>query len=241
LRAATGTRGHIERTSVASFLLTLIASESWDAIIIDPEMVLDIELSELINQLSNCSHPLIIYTALSHVSASMIAALSAHCLAGVILRDYDDSPDLLRNALTRLPIEFYGVQILERIAENVDCLPASLRRATTAAFCSAKLIRSPVEYAHLSGFSRRSVDRWLHRVGLRQAKRIVSAAQFLRALPLIQSPRIPFSAITRAAGYSSVRTLAHHAIALTGSELANLRTNANRVDIIPVLTNALLI
>src|SRR6266508_2120364 len=41
-----------------------------------------------------------------------------------------NSPDMLRNAFARVPIEFFGAQLVERLGSNVDALPIPLRRAT---------------------------------------------------------------------------------------------------------------
>ncbi len=229
----------IDSVSDPFFFFKQMEKGGWDLILVEPEMVNDTESPEFLRRLSKCSRPIIFYTALSRVSASAIASISAHCLAGVVLRGYDDSPDLLRNALAKVPLEFFGAQMVERLGSRVDALPTSLSRATTAAFCSTKLMRSATEYAALSGMSRRSVDRWLRRVGLSPSKWIVGAAQFLRAYPLVQSPAVPFIAVSRASGYGSVRSLRLNALALTGNELDYLRTHTAKVNIINLVEGAL--
>ena len=215
-----------------------LGSNGWDIIIADPDLADEKSFPTLVRRLSNVSSPLIIYTSLSRSSASSIASLSANALAGVVLRDYDDSRDLLRNSLARVPIEFFGAKMVERLGSSVDALPLPLRRATAAAFCSVRLIRSTSEYASLTGLTRRSVDRWLKRVSLSPAKWIVSIAQFLRAYPLIQAPELPFAAVSRLSGYGSVRALRHNALLLTGSELKYLRVNCTRIDIIDLMERA---
>lgn len=190
------------------------------------------------NFLNVCSRSL--FTQPSRAfSASAIASLSARFFAGVVLRDFDDSPDFLRNSFARAPIEFFGAQMVERLGSNVDALPAPLRRATVATFCSVRLIRSSAEYAGLSGLTRRSVDRWLQRVDLSPAKWIVAAAQFLRAYPLIVSTQLPFVAVSRIGGYGSVRALRQNALVLTGNELLYLRTDARRFRIIDLVERTL--
>src|SRR2546423_7636714 len=91
-------------------LFELAAQTDWDLVIVDPELAGERDLPSVIYQLQKISQPLIIYTVLSSASASAVASVSAHSLAGVVLRDYDDSPDLLRNSLKRVPIEFFGAQ-----------------------------------------------------------------------------------------------------------------------------------
>jgi hypothetical protein len=238
LRLACTKDDTIEVVANPESFLELASGGKWDALLVDPEVATDKNLAEFLRRLSNVSQPLIIYTSLSRISASAIASLSAHSLAGVVLRNYDDSPDLLRNSLARVPIEFFGAQMVERLGPRVDALPASLRRATTAVFCSARLLRSVTEYATLSGLTRRSVDRWLRRVGLSPAKWIVSTAQFLRAYPLLQSPQLPFAAVSRVTGYGSVRALRHNALVLTGYELKHLRANSIRIDIVALMERA---
>ena len=238
LHLAAGEHDHVDTASNSASFFGLAERGRWDFLVVDPEMVTENDLPALLCRLSESPQPIIIYTALTRISASAIARLSAHVLAGVVLRDHDDSPDLLRNFLARVPIEFFGAQMLERLGSSVDALPAPLRRATIAAFCSFSLLRSTTEYATLSGLTRRSVDRWLRRVGLSPAKWIVATAQFLRAYPLIQSPQLPFAAVSRLSGYGSVRALRHNSLLLTGNELVFLRNNSSRFDIIDMVEGA---
>lgn len=239
LRLACSKNDFISVVSNPRAFLDIARNGRWDVLIFDPDVATEKNLPEILHGLADSSQPLIIYTALTRVSASAIASLSAWSLAGVVLRDFDDSPEFFRNYLARAPIEFFGAQMVERLGSNVDALPTPLRRATIATFCSARIVRSAAEYAGLSALTRRSVDRWLQRVGLSPAKWMVAAAQFLRAYPLILSPQLPFVAISRISGYGSVRALRHDGLVFTGRELVDLRRNQGGFDIIELVENAL--
>jgi len=239
MRLACGDDDIVQVVANPESFLKLTKRSGWDVLIVDPELADENNLPTFLRRLSKVSQPLVIYTTLSRVPASAVASLSARKFAGVILRDYEDSPDMLRNAFARVPIEFFGAQLVERLGSNVDALPIPLRRATVAAFCSAGLLRTAVQYAGVSGLTRRSVDRWLRRVRLSPAKWIVSTAQFLRAYPLIRVPDLPFAAVSRLTGYGSIRALRHNALLLTGSELAYLRTNGGQIHIIDLMESAL--
>lgn len=202
-------------------------------------MVAESDRPALLIGLLKSTQPIIIYTALTRSSAAAIAKVSAHALAGLVLKDHDDSPELLRRFLMRVPIDFLGAEIVDRLGSRVDALPAPLRRATLAAFCSVHLLRSTTEYATLGGLSRRSVDRWLRQVGLSPAKWILAGAQFLRAYPLIQSSQLSFAAVSKASGYGSTRALRHNSRLLTGNEPLFLRENSGRFDLIGSVERAL--
>jgi hypothetical protein len=208
LRVACGEAEVIHSAPNATSLVDLAAREQWDMLVVDPEMAIETNRSRLMDSLSHCFRPVVVYTALTRSSARLIADFSARCLAAVVIRDYDDYPALLRNSLARVPMEYYGARMVERLGTNIDSLPVGLRRATLVAYCSAKMLRTVDEYASLTGLTRRSVDRRLEAVGLSPAKWIVASAQFLRAYPLITSNRISFAAVSRRTGYGSVRALA---------------------------------
>lgn len=220
-------------------LLELLDRSRWDLVVVDPGLAIEKNRAKLFRGLGDSLHPLLIYTSLNCISAAAVAGLSARRMAGIVVRDYDDSPELLHNALSHVPVELFGAQLVHRLGTNVDALPSSLRLATLATYCSCRMVRTAAHYAANSGLTRRSVDRRLQLAGLKPAKWIVSSAQFLRAYPLIATEALSLVAVSRMTGYGSPRTLNANARALTGKNLTYIRSLASSSEIVDLVENVL--
>jgi AraC-type DNA-binding domain-containing proteins len=109
--------------------------------------------------------------------------------------------------------------MLEAIAPNVDRLPARIRRATVAAYCATRPISSVRQFTTLVGSSRRTLDRWFSKVGLVSTARIITSANFLRAYSSVRDHKRTLSDVAARSGFSSLKSLKHAAVMLTGNEL----------------------
>ncbi len=137
-------------------------------------------------------------------------------LAGMILRGYDDSGVMLARTLQRAPRVGLGVRMVDAKSDQIDELPMTLRSGTIAAFCATRPLRSVSQFSALTRLSRRTLDRWFSRVGLRSVTRVILSANLLRAYSNSKEYDLNWSEIAMKSGFGSRKSLKHAAVSLTG-------------------------
>jgi hypothetical protein len=202
--------------------LELAAVGIWSMLVIDPDLIAH-EASAFLDRIGCCAAPLIVYTSLTRASARTIAVLAKRSLAAVLLRGFDDSLASLRLTLDPGRLELLGGSMVELLAHELDELPPDVRRGTIAAFCASAPVNSPMALAVLSGQSRRSIDRWFTRVGLKPAKSVLATSQLIRAYCSLEDASLSLASIAMLSGFGSVKALSHNSLTLTGIPVRGLR------------------
>jgi AraC-like DNA-binding protein len=223
VRLALGKVALVEAVFEPRQFLELAAVGIWRMLVIDPDLITNEAAPAFIDSVVCCAAPLIVYTSLTRASARTIAILAKRSLAGVLLRGFDDSLASLRLTLDPGPLELLGGSMVELLAHELDELPTDVRRGTIAAFCASAPINSPKALAVLSGQSRRSVDRWFTRVGLKPAKSVLATSQLIRAYSSLEDASLSLASVALKSGFGSARALKHNSLALTGLPVRSLR------------------
>jgi len=208
----------------------------WRMLMIDPDLITHEATSAFVDSVVCCAAPLIVYTSLTRASARTIATLAKRSLAGVLLRGFDDSLATLRLTLDPGPLELLGASMVELLAYELDELPMDVRRGTIAAFCASAPVNSPKALAVLSGQSRRSVDRWFTRVGLKPAKSVLATSQLIRAYSSLEDTSLSLASVALTSGFGSARALRHNSLALTGIPVRALRRSFPPLGLLDHLT-----
>jgi hypothetical protein len=203
--------------------LEIAEAGSWSMLLIDPDLIASSYVSTFLSRVACLLAPLVVYTSLTRSSARTIAILARKSLAAVILRGFDDSLPNLRSILDLTWLEPLGGRMVELLADAFDELPREIRRGTIAAFCASAPITSPTRLAVLSGQSRRSIDRWFTRVGLKPAKCVLTVSQLLRAYNSLEDSSRSLTSVAVVSGFGSARALSHNSLALTGIPVRALR------------------
>jgi hypothetical protein len=215
----------VETVSRPRQFLELAQMGIWRMLVIDPDLIAPQEASGFVDHVGCCSAPLIVYTSLTRASARTIAILARRSLAAVVLRGFDDSLGNLRSILDPAPFESLGGSMIELISTELDELPQEVRRGTIAAFCAAAPVNSPKALAVLSGQSRRSIDRWFTRVGLKPAKWVLAASLLIRAYSSLEDESLSLASVALISGFGSAKALSQNSLALTGTHVRTLRTS----------------
>jgi hypothetical protein len=223
VRLALGKAALVEAVFEPRQFLELAAVGIWRMLVIDPDLITNEAAPAFIDSVVCCAAPLIVYTSLTRASARTIAILAKRSLAAVVLRGFDDSLASLRLTLDPGPLELLGGSMVELLAHELDELPTDVRRGTIAAFCASAPINSPKALAVLSGQSRRSVDRWFTRVGLKPAKSVLATSQLIRAYSSLEDASLSLASVALKSGFGSARALKHNSLALTGLPVRSLR------------------
>jgi AraC-like DNA-binding protein len=201
----------------------LAAVGIWRMLVIDPDLIAHDVASAFVDSVACSAAPLIVYTSLTRTSARTIATLARRSLAAVLFRGVDDSLSSLRSILDPAPVGPLGGSMIELLAGELDQLPPAVRRGTIAAFCASAPVNSPKALAALSGQSRRSIDRWFTRVGLKPAKSVLATSQLIRAYSSLEDGSLSLASVALISGFGSARALSHNSLALTGIPIRALR------------------
>jgi hypothetical protein len=195
----------------------------WRMLVIDPDLIALQEASGFVDCVGYCAAPLIVYTSLTRASARTIAILARRSLTAVVLRGFDDSLGSLRSILDPAPLEPLGGSMVELLSSELDELPRDMRRGAIAAFCASAPVNSPKALAVLSGQSRRSIDRWFTRVGLKPAKWVLATSLLIRAYGALEDTSLSLASVALISGFGSAKALSHNSVALTGIPVRALR------------------
>jgi hypothetical protein len=222
---ALGAAVFVETVSQPRQFLELAQMGIWRMLVIDPDLIPPQAASAFIDCVGHCSAPLTVYTSLTRASARTIALLARRSLAAVILRGFDDSLASLRAVLDPAPFEALGGSMVELLSAELDELPQEVRRGTIAAFCALTPVNSPKAMAVLSGQSRRSIDRWFTRVGLKPSKWVLAASLLIRAYSSLEDASLSLASVASLSGFGSAKALVNNSLALTGTHVRILRTS----------------
>jgi hypothetical protein len=232
---ALGKAALVEAVFEPSQFLELAVASIWGMLVIDPDLIAHQSASAFVDNVGCCAAPLIVYTSLTRASARTIAILAKRSLAAVVLRDFDDSLASLRLILDPGPLELLGGSMVELLASELDELPRNVRRGTIAAFCASAPVNSPTALAVLSCQSRRSIDRWFTRVGLKPAKSVLATSQLIRAYSSLEDASLSLASVAVMSGFGSPKALSHNSLALTGIPVRALREMFPPVEFIDCL------
>jgi len=213
----------VETVSQPRQFLELAQMGTWRVLVIDPDLIALQEAPAFVDRVGCCAAPLIVYTSLTRASARTIAILARRSLASVLLRGFDDSLANLRSILDPPLLGPLGGSMVELLSTELDELPRDVRRGTIAAFCALAPVNSPKALAVLSGQSRRSVDRWFARVGLKPAKSVLATSQLIRAYRSLEDASLSLASVALISGFGSAKALRHNSLALTGIPVRALR------------------
>lgn len=120
--------------------------------------------------------------------------------------------------------------LLALLESRLTELPSSLRTCLAAMFAPDAPVQSPASLATCAGMSRRSLDRWLSRVGAPSARRLVTLAPVMRSLRLLRETKLPIRTIASVCGLRSPRRLHDYTIDLTGLAPNEIRAGSDSVE-----------
>jgi hypothetical protein len=228
--------------AVGSFsqLATEMDKGSWHAVAFDPDLLELDDIAQLKARKWGRALRLIAYTSLTKTSAAKLTGPLCEIVSGLILADYEDSPLRLRTSLCRLRSPVLGFAVLQKLPEKTNRLPTGLQRGLFDVFTGVSPLRSVKDIVVVSGFTRRSIDRWFFRVGLRPARVVLAAANLLRAYTFFLTSNSGLSEIVVASGYGSLRSLKHNSLLLIGCVPDQLVSEFQPAEMVDVLTSTLL-
>ena len=194
-----------------------VRSHPADVVVVDPRDGGGVRIDELGTLIARYpSLPVVVYTALSPEAMRALVELAKYGVHHVVLRGYDDEPRRFRTLLERLPAYALSEQVLAGLSERLARAPAPLVRAVERLFRSPHAFHDVQDLAVAAGMTRRSLDRWLDRIGIAPAKMLVIVARLLRAYHYMRDHGYLLEDVAAKLGYPTARLFARQMRLATG-------------------------
>lgn len=150
------------------------------------------------------------------VCARCIVAVAATGPCEVVLEPFDDSNQVDRAVLAAASHASIQALLLAALAEPFEKAPDSLLSHLIGIVIGVSHIDSPAILAQESAVTRRTLDRWFRRMGLKSVRLFLAAARAVRAVPALRRRNEPLREIAKRTRFGSEGSLHRQTLALTG-------------------------
>jgi AraC-like DNA-binding protein len=192
-----------------------------DAAIVDPcadgDHRAQVRLSSLTQAMALApSIPVIGYVSVTASAIRVVQALVRSGALEIVIRGVDDSRDALAGAIHRAVATCGWGGVVNAVEAPLRALPFPVATAIQTAFTHPERVRAVSDLATAAGMTRRSLDRWLARVGFSSARTVLSCARVNAAFHLLAGGSTRVAEAALLVGYPSSRSLTRELRAITG-------------------------
>lgn len=168
--------------------------------------------------------PVIGYVAVTAAAIRATHALTKLGASEVLIRGMDDGPAALSAALRSVVASTAANRLLRVANEAMSALPAAVARGIAEAFEHPERFHSVSHLAQASASTRRSLDRWLARVGMAPARTLLACARAHAAFNLLATGHVRVASAASQLGYPSTRALSRELHSVTGHPARSIGT-----------------
>ena len=168
--------------------------------------------------------PVVGYVAVTAAAIRATHALTKLGASEVLIRGMDDGPAALSAALKSVVASTAANQLLRVAGHALSALPPAVARGVTEAFEHPDRFHSVSQLAEASASTRRSLDRWLARVGMAPARTLLACARAHAAFNLLATGHVRVASAASQLGYPSPRALSRELHAITGFPARSIGT-----------------
>jgi hypothetical protein len=233
--------GLTARTCSLDELLEHAASPERVALIADPGLMEPRQSDALLATLNATPKAMVAYASLSPAGVEGALEFARHSLALVAFQNLEEDYSALARTLIAVADPTYTTAVLNGLMPRLRMLPPSLASAAVTLFAHESAPGTPAALAKRSQLARRTVDRWLDRVGIASTRLLVIAPTMLRSLTLLHQTNLSLRRVAHLAGYSVIRRLYDYAEEFTGMTPNELRAMDNPMDAIARLLDRLVL
>jgi methylphosphotriester-DNA--protein-cysteine methyltransferase len=184
--------------------------------------------------------PVVGYVAVTAAAIRATHALTKLGASDVLIRGMDDAPAALSAALRSVVASTAANRLLRVASEAMAALPTAVARGVEQAFEHPERFHSVSQLAHASASTRRSLDRWLARVGMAPARTLLACARAHAAFNLLATRHVRVGAAAVQLGYPSTRALSRELHALTGHAARSIGTVLAPEEMVTLLQNRIM-
>lgn len=156
------------------------------------------------------SLPVLIYTTLEPRTAGVLLQLGRVGITRAIFHPFDDSPRLLRHALTAALEQSASQRVVASMAPVLQQLPPQLHTALETVLGTGFGSCTVSDLADLARLERRTVERLFGRAGLPSPRIVLQVLRVLYAHRLLLDPGHTVEDVALKLGYGKAKTLQAH-------------------------------
>lgn len=183
--------------------------------------------------------PVIVYTSVSPAAMRVTVELAHRGVHHVVFRGIDDAPARFRALMLGIAGATWRSALWPWVENRVAHTPEPLGRAVRELFHAPHDFSDVSDLARASGLTRRTVERWLARVGISSPKLLVVSARVERGHHMLRSSSAGVATVASRLGYDSARLFARQVALSTGWSPSVLRAKVSRDELLTRLTTAL--
>jgi AraC-like DNA-binding protein len=183
------------------------------------------------------SLPLMLYTELTPATAAVLLDLGRVGIQRVVFHRFEDAPSSLKNAIDAELEHCVSQQVMKMLRRALRELPPSLRTGLEAMLHAPGEGLTVVALAERAQMTRRSCERWFHRVGLPSPRVVMVLARLLHAHRLLLDPGYTVEDVALKLGYGKVKTLQMQLRAVFGNTAGELRVTLSPDDALTIIVN----
>jgi len=227
---------HVENAESWDLGLAALRDRECDLAIIDPCTDGDHLAPDRLGALAAATQGIVPLPVIGYVSVTACAMRSVQALVQlgaceIVIRGLDDSIDALASTVRRAVATCESARVVTAVGTPWHALPAPVATAIRMAFHRPEQLRSVTDLATAARTTRRSLDRWLARVGLSPARTVLSCARVNAAFHLLASGQVRVAEAALQVGYASSRSLTRELFAITGYPASAIPARLSRDEL----------
>jgi AraC-like DNA-binding protein len=217
-----------------------VQNRECDVLVVDPGALSDELFQSLLPVLSHGRVPVLLFASLTPASARRVVRAAEVGVHELVVRGAEDAPQVIARKLASLYHPSAPAHLLNRAAPRFRRFPERLQVASVSLFGSGALPRWVNELAAASGCARRSVDRWMERVGIEGASTLLDTARLARVWEPLVEQRLAVAAVSALCGYERPRLFVAHTRRLVGAVPSEMAESMSRREFSERLAKVLL-
>ena len=195
-----------------------------DVVVLEPVPVTTDDLAPFLSLLrTHPAVPVIVYTSITPAAMRVTVELAQRGVHRVVFRGIDDAPTSIRAIMQDLSDAGWRSALWPWVAARLARGPGGLERAVGELFQAPHRFADVNDLAAAAGLTRRTLERWLTRLGVSSAKLLLVSARVERAHSLMRSSSADIATVAQRLGYHSPRLFARQVLLATGSPPTALR------------------
>ena len=200
-------RHRIVRLSSAKELLRAAMSNEVTACVLDPLGRRPDAIATLIAALGSGDFPVLLYTSLKGGAMHVILDLQRACGADILLRGHDEQPELLRAIVDQMGATTPASLVLRDLAPCFRRLPSVLGIQCVGLFGGQSIPATVPQFFSRAYLEQRTGNRWMRRVGLRDAEHLLGCARLMLTWNGVRDPAVNLELVAERAGIGTGRAL----------------------------------
>jgi len=200
-----------------------LRARRWHALVVDPTALCAGALDSVGVYARETGSIVLVLAPTTPLATLRVAALAGHVPVRILSVDSASIDRLLSLEMRWLGTPSVRASLFSALAPALGALPPAIRAGVVACFGSLPVPRSVGAFVQGVGCSRRSVDRWARRAGLRGTASLLRSVRLAWAWELARTtPTGSWKQLAADCGYPSPRTFRIHSRRLFGSGPAAL-------------------